>query len=349
MSLIHCPMRLLGVAMPAVLGFCFVQPAFALCKISSPSFVAQTIDLNLGEVSVPSNLQVGGVILTRTFPVTSKASTSFRCDLYGGCAKLALFQGGILSGVPGFGEGVLTTAVPGIGIRIRQTVAANGGGTSTHYYPVEMRYGALASFGIPSSNLVVELIKVNAVVGSGPIAGPGLLAGLILDGVDSFSPLLAVTLRAGGATIKPPTCVPSAGSKNIAVNFGAVSRSVFSGVGAVAGNRDFNIELDCQSSSVAGSTVGVRVDALQDASSMPGVMALTASTDAASGIAIQMVQRGAQGEQPLRFGETVVLASGAMNAGTLVLPLRARYIQTSAGAVGPGRAGGMATFTIQYN
>lgn len=215
------------------------------------------------------------------------------------------------------------------------------------YYPAEFSYWPFQSFGIPSSTVVVELIKTSADVGSGPVAPNGLFAGQQVFGIDR--PIVSLSIAGGGATIRPPTCKPSAGSQNIAVNFGSVSANAFSGMGTVAANRDFTIELDCQSSAAAGSTIGVRVDAQQDASNRPGVLPLTVSADAASGIAIEMVRRGTQGEQPLRFGENVVLATGAVGAGTLVLPLRARYIQTKAGAVGPGRAAGMATFLIQYN
>lgn len=201
--------------------------------------------------------------------------------------------------------------------------------------------------GVPASTVTIELMRTSATVGSGPIGYDGLFAGQVLN--DAKIRVVTLSLRNGGAIIKAPTCKVSAGNQNIAVNFGKVSSNAFSGVATTAANRDFNIELDCQSSDVANATVGVRVDALQDASNLPGVLPLTATADAASGIGIQMVRRTGQGEQPLHFGESVVLATGPMSPGTLVLPLSARYIQTRAGAVLPGKAGGSATFTIQYN
>lgn len=348
MPLIHRSMRMLAAALLAALSLSGAQQALAICRVNpSVSFVPQNIDVNLGEVSVPSNLPVGGVILTRSYPVTAKSSNTFLCDSTTQLSSRLLFYANWVSGmVPGL-TSVFGTTVPGIGMRIRQTVTVGGGGQSTMYYPAEFNYWPLQSFGIPSSNVVVELIKTRADVGSGPVAPNGLFAGQQVYLIEK--PIVSLSIVGGGAMIKPPTCKPSAGSRNIAVDFGSVSANAFSGVGTVAANRDFTIELDCQSSDVAGATVGVRVDAQQDPSNRPGVLPLTGSADAASGIGIEVVQRGAQGEKSLRFGENIVLAAGAMNAGTLVLPLRARYIQTTAGPIGPGKAGGMATFVIQYN
>lgn len=348
MSVIHPSVRLFAGAVLAVLGVAYSQHASANCRVNPlVSFAAQNIDINLGEISVPSSLPVGGVIIVRSFNISPKSATTFICDPFGpNSSSLAIFQAtsnGYVSGVPGG----LITAVPGIGIRITQTLTGNGGGLSSSYYPAEIYYRPGQILGIPASTVTVELIKTSAAVGSGKIGGDGVFVGQVLN--NARTPMVTLNLRNGGAIIKPPTCKVSAGSQNIAVNFGPVSSSAFSGVGAIVANRDFNIELDCQSSNVANSTVGIRVDALRDASNFPGVLALAVSADAASGIAIQVVRSESQGEQPVRFGENMVLATGVMSAGTLVLPLRARYIQTRAGVVLPGKAAGSATFTIQYN
>lgn len=347
MPVIHPTVHLLAAALLAVLGATYSQHASANCRVSPfVSFSAQNIDINLGEISVPSSLPVGGVILTRTFSISPTSANTFICDPFGpNSSSLAIFQAtsnGYVPTVPGG----LTTAVPGIGIRITQTLTGDSGPKSVNY-TAEIYYRIGQVLGIPASTVTVELIKTSATVGSGKIGNDGIFAGQVLN--NARTPMVTLNLRNGGAIIKSPTCKVSAGSQNIAVNFGPVSSSAFSGVGAIVANRDFNIELDCQSSDVTTSTVGIRVDALQDASNLPGVLPLTAMVDAASGVAIQMVRREGAGEQPLRFAENVVLATGAMNAGKLTLPLRARYIQTLAGRVIPGKANGMATFTIQYN
>lgn len=348
MSVIHPSVRLLAGAVLAGLGVAFSQYASANCRVNPlVSFAAQNIDVNLGEISVPSTLPVGGVILARSFSISPKSANTFICDPFGpNSSSLVIFQAtsnGYVPTVPGG----LVTAVPGIGIRIMQTLTGNGGVLISPYYAADVYYRPGQLLGIPASTVTVELIKVDATVGSGKIGNDGLFAGQVLN--NARTPMVTLNLRNGGAIIKPPTCKVSAGSQNIAVNFGPVSSSAFSGVGAIAANRDFNIELDCQSSNVANSTVGIRVDALQDASNFKGALPLAVSAGTASGIAIQMVRRDSQGEQPVRFGENIVLATGVMNTGTLVLPLRARYIQTRAGAVLPGKAAGSATFTIQYN
>ena len=348
MPVIHPTVHLLAATLLAVLGATYSQHASANCRVNPlVSFSAHNIDINLGEISVPSSLPVGGVILTRTFSISPKSATTFICDPFGpNSSSLAIFQATSNAFVPTV-PGGLTTAVPGIGIRITQTLTGNGGAFTSVYYTAEVYYRPGQVLGIPASTVTIELIKTGATVGSGKIGNDGIFAGQVLN--DARTPMVTLNLRNGGAIIKSPTCKVSAGSQNIAVNFGSVPSSAFSGIGAVVANRDFNIELDCQSSDVATSTVGIRVDALQDASNLPGVLPLTAMVDAASGVAIQMVRRDGAGEQPLRFAENVVLATGPVSAGKLTLPLRARYIQTRAGRVIPGKANGLATFTIQYN
>ncbi|WP_293706621.1 fimbrial protein [Stenotrophomonas sp. UBA7606] len=348
MSVIHPRGRLLVAAVLAVLGTACFQHASANCVLNPfVSFSAQNIDVDLGEISVPSSLPVGGVFLTRSYNINQKSSTTFLCDLWGpNSSSLVTYQAsfnGYVSGVPGG----LITAVPGIGIRITQTATDYRGILGSFHYTGDIDYRLGQALGVPASNVVIELIKTSTTVGSGKIGSDGLFAAQLMN--NARIPMVTLNLRNGGAIIKPPTCEVSAGSKNIAVNFGPVASAAFSGVGAIAANRDFDIALDCQSSNVANATVGIRVDALQDASNFAGALPLAAAADAASGIAIQMVRRESQGEQPVRFGENIVLVTGAMNAGRLVLPLRARYIQTRAGTVLPGKAAGSATFTIQYN
>ena len=348
MSVIHPTVRLLAAVLLAVLGLACSRHASANCIVSPfASFSAQNIDINLGEISVPSSLPVGGVVLARTFSISAKSATTFICDPFGpNSSSLVIFQTTSNAYVPALPR-VLTTAVPGIGIRMTQTLTGIGGAFTSANYTADIYYRPGQVLGIPASTVVVELIKTGATVGSGKIGNDGLFAGQVLN--NARIPMVTLNLRNGGAIIKAPTCKVSAGSQNIAVNFGPVSSTAFSGVGAIAANRDFDIALDCQSADVANATVGIRVDALQDASNFAGALPLVAAADAASGVAIQVVRRESQGEQPVRFGENIVLATGAMNAGTLVLPLRARYIQTRAGAVLPGKAAGSATFTIQYN
>ena len=162
--------------------------------------------------------------------------------------------------------------------------------------------------------------------------------------------MLTSTFKGSGTTVVSATCQVQAGSRNIVVDFGSVPRTTFTGVGSRAVDRDFDIQLTCQGSNLAlyQSAVGIRLDAAQDSSNRTGVLALTAGANRATRIGIEVVQRDGTAERELRFGEAVNLGRTVVGNSTLTLPLRARYIQTVAGAVGAGTAKGTATFTIEY-
>lgn len=81
---------------------------------------------------------------------------------------------------------------------------------------------------------------------------------------------------------------------------------------------------------------------------MPGVLKLSAASNSATRIGIQMVQRDGSTEREVRFGQTINVGTTAPGTSVMALPLRARYVQTQAGTVGAGTANGQATFTIQY-
>lgn len=134
-------------------------------------------------------------------------------------------------------------------------------------------------------------------------------------------------------------------------DFGSLSRTAFTGVGSRAVNRDFDIKPTCQGSNLAEfqSESGIRLDAAADASGLPGVIPITGGAESAKGIGIELLQRDGVEERPLTLGQAVKIGKTGTGENTLTLPLRARYIQTVAGTVGAGSAGGAATFTIEYH
>lgn len=208
MSVIHRPMRMLTAAMLAGLSLLISQRAAADCRVNPlVGFVPQNIDVDVGEISVPTNLPVGGVILTRSYPVITKSSNTFRCDAMTGRSSRLIFYSGWPAGwAPGL-TSVFLTQVPGIGMRIRQTVIVAGGGQRDMYYTADVIYSPFQSFGIPSSNVVVELIKTSASVGSGPVAPNGLFAGQQVYGIDR--PILSLSIIGGGglSNLRPASLV----------------------------------------------------------------------------------------------------------------------------------------------
>src|SRR5690606_34383750 len=123
------------------------------------------------------------------------------------------------------------------------------------------------------------------------------------------SPVLTSTFKGSGTSVVSATCQVQAGSRNIVVDFGSVPRTTFTGVGSRAVDRDFDIQLTCQGGNLAlyQSAVGIRLDATQDSSNRPGVLALSAGANRATRIGIEVVQRDGTAKRELRFGEAVNL------------------------------------------
>jgi type 1 fimbria pilin len=239
------------------------------------------------------------------------------------------------------------TLVEGVGIRVYRD-----SGEVQAYYPHTLSFDArVSSLNLSAGTFRVELIKTAAQTGSGSIAAAGRFTTYYMDGDGAAKPVLTSTFKGTGTTVVSPTCEVLAGSRNLVVDFGAVPASTFTGVGSRAVNRDFDIRLNCQGSNLAAyqSAIGIRLDAIQDSSNRAGVLRLTQGGNTATRIGIELVQRDGAAERALAFGTTVPLGTTVVGSSAFNLPLRARYIQTQAGAVGPGTANGAATFTITYD
>ncbi|MCL7715583.1 fimbrial protein [Stenotrophomonas mori] len=334
-----------ALAVLAVLGgAALAAPASASCYITQQGFVAQDVEMDMGQVVILPNLPVGGLIKELVVPINQRNSLGY-CDRSGGNASGRFVNAAQQNAVPGFSN-VYATDVAGVGIRVYRD-----SGTIQSYYPHTLQLPGDRTLSLTGGRFRVELIKTAAQTGSGVIAPNGRFTTYYLDGDGPGRPELTSTFKGSGTTVVSPTCSVQAGSRNIAVDFGSVPNTAFTGVGSRAVDRDFDIHLDCQGSNVAEyqSRIGIRLDADQDSSNMPGVLALSAAADSATRIGIQMVQRDGTGEREVRFGQTLEIGTTAPGSRTLSLPLRARYVQTRAGSVGAGVANGQATFTIQYN
>lgn len=317
--------------------------AQASCRLDVANFVPQDVQMDMAQVVILPSVPVGGLIKDLMVSINQRDRIA-QCT-GGGTANGRFTHAAQQVPVQGFSN-VYATDVAGVGIRVYRD-----SGTIQTYYPHTLTPAASSEVSLAGGTFRVELIKTAAVTGSGSIAPAGRFTTYYLDGDGPNRPILVSTFKGSGTTVVNPTCVVQAGSRNIVVDFGALPASSFTGVGSRTINRDFDIRLDCQGSNLAQfqSRIGIRLDATQDPSNLPGVLPLTATTDAAAGIGIEMVQRNGSAEKQLRFAENIDLGLSVAGSSSLSLPLRARYVQTRAGRVMPGRADGTATFTIQYN
>jgi len=126
------------------------------------------------------------------------------------------------------------------------------------------------------------------------------------------------------------------------VQLGKVSKTVFTGAGSTSTPTKFDIQLkDCPETVTSAA---INFGGTPDANNST-TLALTADANAATGVAIQLLDSS---EQPV----SLYTPSRAypLNAGNTVndLEFAARYIQTQA-AVTAGPANSVSTFTVIYN
>ncbi len=331
-----------------LVAFCtalFVQQASGACELYDADFVWQDIALDLGQVVVLPNTPVGGVIKEVIEPVNRSSGYDLYCDDSGGSRLYRFINAAQQVAVPGF-DNVYATDVEGIGVRAfrRTSIDAYFPGTR----PINPNdIGGFSRKRITEGQFVVHLIKTSENPGSGRIVPNGRFTSYHYDGSPNI-PMLTSSFVGAGATVISPSCEVEAGSRNIAVDFGDVANIDFNGVGSYVGGRDFEIRLTCQGGTIDSYKVNIRIDAEQDASNMPGVLKLNNVADSATGVGIQIVQRDGSAEKEIHFNEGINLGSAQTDSSDLVLPLRARYVQTESGRVGAGVANGYATFTIEY-
>lgn len=318
--------------------------AQARCALSSFGFVAQDVRMDMGTVVIRPDVPIGSVIQRLEVPIDARSSIA-RCDRSGGTAYGAYVNAAQQIPVPGMAD-VYATDVAGVGIRLFR----DSGSVQT-YYPHTLSFRPYATLSLTGGRFIIELIKTAEQTGSGPLAPAGRFTTYYLDGDGAGRPILTSSFSGAGTTLVSPTCEVEAGNRNIAVDFGSVPAASFAGVGTRAVNRDFAIRLNCRGSQMAEfqSAIGVRLQGAQDPSDLPGVLRIAEGDEAASRIGIELVDMRTGVEAPLTLGQKLEIGRTAPTPALLSLPLRARYIQTRPGTVGPGRASGVATFTIEYD
>ena len=313
----------------ALVGATYAPSVHALCYKPDPNAPPITVDISSGPIYVRPGAD--GVLDVRRFP----AAIPGRCDNSFTRFRMPL----VLADEAGT---AFYTNVPGVAIRIMEV----RGSDWLRIYSDRQIYES-ARFG-DAEQVEVILFRMSKEVAPGKILPPGLVASHWKDGDGMNNPVANIIMGGLGTTIMPTTCNVAASSKNIVVDFGTVSRSEFSGVGSRAKSRDFSVDIECSSISSVYNTVGLRVDGVADPSNLPGVLAINSGSDAAQGVAIELVRTKSGIEQPMPLAEFVEMGKVGGDSTFLSIPLRARYIQTAAAGVTPGKANGIATFTIEY-
>ncbi|WP_174920266.1 fimbrial protein [Burkholderia metallica] len=147
--------------------------------------------------------------------------------------------------------------------------------------------------------------------------------------------------KTGKLIIMPNTCTITTPSVNVPLQ--PIAASKLNAVGMTAGDKEFNIGLNCKS----GSKVYVTLTDLTDQSNTGNQLTLTPDSSA-KGVKLRILRNG----QPVGYGPDSI-APGNTNqwlvgpsATTTSIPLSAQYIAT--GQVSGGTVKGVATFTMSY-
>jgi type 1 fimbria pilin len=341
--------------------------AMATC-VNSSTLQERVIPLQIANITVARDLPLGSRFyrqefsanLSNRFACTSpsgRVTFEVRSRWVAGAMRLSSWNTGPLagkvyeSGVPGIGVAFfsgagflpLTTGAP-------TTVCPN---TSTCHVQLQ-----------EISTILVELVKISDVVGSGVISANSFLpfeAYVYQDG--AAYPYLRTTFSAS-ITVVSRTCQ----TPNVAVNMGVEKVSAFSPANNATPWKDFSITLNnCPAFTgtyprgdgswmLNGNTSGiseVRIKPQQKTSlqvnltgTVPpinagsGILALNSaqpgSASVAKGVGIQLANTSGT---PVQIGPGTLIPSGAvtqaLEGASYTIPLKARYIKTT-GPVGPG-------------
>ena len=313
--------------------------ALMLCGYAPQSLAAcalgegmdkNVINIALGSVLVPTNMPVNSVIVERRFPISHKGNVIIQCDKNGGASwQSSVHMGELVANT----NRVYRTNIPGIGIRLG---FRDWDSVPPDHFPFSMPTTTSRTSTSKNWTITVELFKIARDTGNG-----SLQDGLYATMYSSSDPQKALQVQVSGraTTIVTPSCTAA---PTPPVQLGKVWKNLFSSVGSTAAEQGFNIKLNCREAKPELNAVYLRMDAKPDASGAPGVIALSPDANAATGVGIQILDKG---RQPVTYGQGALV--GMSKDGVYNVPFHARYYQT-ANQVTAGQANGSATFTLEY-
>ncbi|HCR3023301.1 MULTISPECIES: fimbrial protein [Serratia] len=282
---------------------------------------AKTARMGLLTLAVDPRIEVGEQLAVRTENSINGTTFSFLCS---GSVAYRSMSPLTPSALPG----VFETGIEGVGVTISDLWQSNKN------VPVNTAI---------SPNLLTPWINRNDVrltfIKTGPIKTGGDMGGKIIARyyLDSTSIL---DLSISGMKVIQKSCLVDLNYKNQTVNLGSPKRSEFNGVGSTAASseRNFSVVLQCQEDNIP---VQVTFEA---AGNSPGVgmIDIADGADAAKGVAVEVLD---ENRNPLTFSRPINYHTAAEKE--IRIPLMARYKQT--GAISPGQADAVMTFTITQN
>lgn len=300
---------------------------------------ASSITINLGDITVPKDLPVGGDI---TGDKSYSQNLMSQCEgdgksyvtLYSDLATDAVYNG----------RTTFKTNIPGVGIQMGGTVNNVSAWITNGNSQQQLAEFTLHLFIVPIENYLYgpmfKLVKISDDIESGTLSGQ---ANHVI--VSGSAESTTYTVYLSGTINATPPHVPgcTVDTASTAVSLGKHSPTEFSGVGSTTTSTNFSIPLTCESD----AQITARVDATQDSSGAQSVIQIPAGEENASGVGIQLYWASINNTAnvPVDFGKDVFV--GAATGGTESLQFQARYYQTQS-ALYPGDANASATVTLSY-
>lgn len=287
--------------------------SFGACVVSGSGITGY---MNAGNIIVQRDAPIGSVL--KTVYSNSTSGTYDICTNGGYEYTQFTYPGAAPTGI----AGVLSTNIPGIGIRAQYNTLT----PTANYIPGN-------SMGTVNGSSSIDIVKTGA-TGSGTLAAGQVWKVFVDNGATALSLML------NGGSITTVAC--SITTPNVNVPLAPALSSAFTAVNSTRGDYPFTIGLSCD----AGARINASLSFTQNTdTSNTSVINLTnaGSPGIATGVGIQLLY----GSTPLQNNTNIVLKTSAGGVEFPAGAFTARYFQTKS-AVTTGDANATATLNLTY-
>ncbi|MFM0231249.1 fimbrial protein [Paraburkholderia sediminicola] len=323
-----------------VFGMCTAVSASAACSFMNGSLLTGSI--NMGSITVPANVQVGTVIVTKTGSYDSLIGHQGITCGDNVASKLSFLMSG--SGT----SGIYPTNIPGIGIRIYawSNGAYYSAPTSPTLTPNSWGFqwaGASGNYGTGSMQIQVDLVATGQIGLSGTNTLSYNVSPWVTAQAADGSGQMTVSNLAVTATVTTRTC--SVTTTSVDVTLPQAYAGKLSTTGSTTGATPFSLGINCSQ----GAKVMVTLTDASDVSNRSTTLGLAPGSSAA-GVGLQILS----GSTPIPYGpdsategNTNQWSAGTAAGGPMTIPLTVQYVRTPE-TLTPGMVKGTATFTMSY-
>lgn len=291
-------------------------------KNGNTTYTSSPVNFTLAStITIPFTLSTGTVLASsaQTAPSNPPSVTCTAGTPYG----VQNLVGGAPTGGTNY---IYPTGVAGVGY---QLIHANNTSSFMSPYPNNSANAGDSTYSVATSIQFVQ---------TGPIAnGSSIAAGTVLANWQWGTIVPEYFVLSNTVTFVTPACTVNTSPINVTMP--TVSSSALSGaVGRTAGTTAFTIQLNCPT----GATSNLYITLAANSGTVAGYPNILKSTGSATGLGIQLLDKGGN---PITLG-TASLVGNAVS-GAQSIPYFARYYATAT-SIGAGSVSASATFTLTY-